>query len=630
MNGRRSALFVHRRGAGLALVALLSGALIVASGVRPRSLTAAAGPGAGVVRAGSATANGAVTPSSAMAGPPSATAVTATATGSMATAVGTTGATATAVGMTGATTTLEWPTYGGDPGGSRYSPAATINATNVASLRLAWSFHTGVDPQKPSFESTPVIAAGRLFITTGDDGIFALDAASGRPLWRSTLSLAAGAVLTGRNRGVAYGAGQVYLATADDRLVAYDAATGRRAWQQQLVAPNHKYFESMAPLFDRGRVIVGVSGGEQEVRGFVDAYDARTGRKLWRFWTVPAPSDPGGNTWPRNGRYLRGGGSVWMTPVVDPALNLLYVCVTNPEPDANGHPRPGSNLYSDSIVALSADSGRVAWYFQEVHHDLWDFDPASPPVLLTLRLHGADVPAVIEAGKTGYLYVLDRRNGRPLVPTPERPVPRGPAWQLASPTQPEPRNQPFVPLCPAPGLYPREACVFTPPSETPVLMAPGGIGGSAWSPVSYSPRTGLAYIAATTYPMLRSTTPASCCFGRAPRPLPSVPPKGELVGYDVAAGRVAWRASLPNHALAFGGSAVTAGDIVFSGESAGYVDAHDARSGRLLWQYHSVAGADAAPAVYVAGGREYVAIAAGGNGVLDSPRGDSLDVFVLP
>ncbi len=604
MNGGRSALFVGRRGVISALVALLCGALIVEGGAMAPST-----PVPALAHGASARVMGAATLTSARA---------------------TVAASATVASATGATTTLEWPTYGGDPSGSRYSPAATISATNVASLRLAWSFHTGVDPHKLSFESTPVIANGRLYVTTGDDGIVALDAASGRLLWRSAVSLAPDAVLTGRNRGVAYGAGRVYLATADDRLVAYDAATGRRAWQQQLVAPNHTYFESMAPLYDRGRVIVGVSGGEQEVRGFVDAYDARTGRRLWRFWTIPAPSDPGGDTWPANGRYLRGGGSVWMTPVVDPALNLLYVCVTNPEPDANGHPRPGNNLYSDSIVALSADSGRVAWYFQEVHHDLWDFDPASPPVLLTLRRHGADAPAVIEAGKTGYLYVLDRRNGRPLVPTPERPVPRGPAWQLASPTQPEPQNQPFVPLCPAPGLYPREACVFTPPSETFVLMAPGGIGGSAWSPVSYSPRTGLAYIAATTYPMLRSTTPTSCCFGRAPRPLPSVPPRGELVGYDVAAGRVAWRAPLPNHALAYGGSAVTAGDVVFSGESAGYVDAYDARNGRLLWRYRSVAGADAAPAVYVAGGREYVAIAAGGNGVLGSPRGDSLDVFALP
>jgi len=306
-----------------------------------------------------------------------------------------------------------------------------------------------------------------------------------------------------------------------------------------------------------------------------------------------------------------------MTPAVDPTLGLVYICVANPSPDFNGSGRAGANLYTDSVVALRLATGTLAWSFQEVHHDLWDYDPASPPVLINLTIGGAAVPTVIQAGKTGYLYILDQRTGQPLFPTPEAPVPVGPAWQHAAPTQPSPQNQPFAPQCPAPGLYPKEGCIFTPPS------------GSAWSPVSYSPRTGLAYIEANTYPMLRATTRLASGFDTPPRPLAGVLPRGALVGYDVAWGRIAWTSPI-TAGLAFGGSVVTAGDVVFSGESSGYVDAHDALTVQLLWHYPTGAGADAGPSVYTAGGREYVAMAAGGNAVLHSKRGDTFDVFALP
>ncbi len=527
----------------------------------------------------------------------------------------------------GAGTSLDWPGYGGDAANTRYAPLTALTTANVGRLRLAWSFRTGVAGRKTSFEATPVVAAGRLYIAAPDDEVFALDPTSGRLLWRFDPRLSRDAWPSKLNRGVTYGDGRVYLATLDARLTAIDAATGRQDWQFQLQDPRQSYFESMAPLYDRGRVVVGVAGGDEAVRGFVAAFDARTGREDWLFDTVPAPDQAGGDTWPNTGAYHHGGGAVWMTPAVDRGLDLLYVTVSNPSPDFNGAPRAGTNLYTNSVVALRAGTGKVAWYFQEVHHDLWDTDPASPPVLVPFPQGGKTVPAVIQAGKTGWLYVLDRRTGRPLTPTPERPVPPGPPWQHAWPTQPEPRSEP---RCPAPGLYPREGCIFTPPSETPILIAPGQIGGSAWSPVSYSPRTGLAYIAANTYPMVRSTTPTSCCFEHPPVALPNVRFSGALVGYDVARGRVAWRAPLPGTALAYGGSAVSASDIVFSGESSGYFDARDARTGRLLWRYRTGAGADAAPAVYSVNGREYVAIAAGGNEVIDSPRGDALDVFSLP
>ena len=524
---------------------------------------------------------------------------------------------------------VDWPSYGGDGAATRYASVSALTPATASRLRLAWTFHTGVVSQKTSFEATPVIAGGRLFIAAPNDTVFALDPSAGRLLWRFSPRLAADTRPSLLTRGVAYGDGMVYLATLDDRLIAIDAATGRQRWQFVLQNPALGYFESMAPLYDRGRVIVGTSGSDSDIRGFVAAFDARSGRELWLFDTVPSPTEPGGDTWPANGAYHYGGAAAWMTPAVDPRLNLIYVTVGNPSPVFNGAGRAGMNLYANSIVALQADTGRVVWYFQEVHHDLWDMDAASPAVLLTIHKGKLQIPAVMEVGKTGYVYLLDRRTGHPLFPTPERRVPGGAAWQHPWPTQPEPQNQPVAPMCPAPGLYPSQGCIFTPTSDTPTLIAPGGIGGSAWSPVSYSPRTGLAYIAANTYPMIRQTTPTSCCFQDPPVSAPTVRFSGAFLGYDVARGRIAWRIPLTPPSLAFGGSSVTSGNVVIHGESAGYVDARDAANGRLLWRYRTGAGADAAPAIYSVGSATYVAIAAGGNEVIGSTRGDTLYVFVL-
>ncbi|MGH2346812.1 MAG: pyrroloquinoline quinone-dependent dehydrogenase, partial [Chloroflexota bacterium] len=452
---------------------------------------------------------------------------------------------------------------------------------------------------------------------------------SGHLLWRFSPHLSPNTRPSLLNRGVAYGDGMVYLATLDNHLIAIDAATGKQRWQFNLQDPALGYFESMAPLYDRGRVIVGTSGSDSDIRGFVAAFDARTGHELWIFDTVPSPSEPGGDTWPNNGSYQHGGAAAWMTPAVDPALNLIYVTIGNPSPVFNGANRAGKNLYGNSIVALRANTGRVVWYFQEVHHDLWDLDAASPALLMTFQKGKQSIPAIVEVGKTGYVYILDRRTGKPLFPTPERGVPSGPAWQHAWPVQPKPKNQAISPMCPAPGLYAKQGCIFTPTSDTATLIAPGGIGGSAWSPVSYSPRTGLAYIAANTYPSVRRSTPTSCCFEDPPIFLPNVQFRGAFIGYDVARGRIAWQVPLAAPSLAFGGSAVTSGGVVIHGESAGYVDARDATNGKLLWRYHTGAGADAGPAIYAVGGATYVAIAAGGNEVIGSQRGDTLYVFTL-
>jgi len=528
-------------------------------------------------------------------------------------------------GSTAATAgaTVNWESYGSDPGGMHYSSATQITPGTAARLQLAWKFALS-NTYGTRIESTPIVAGGRLFVTGADRYVYALDPVSGRLLWRTD---AAPGKFGFTNRGVAYGDGKVYVATGDVQLVALNAASGAVVWRQQIadVPSGSGLSETMAPLYDRGRVIIGITLNEQAGRGFVASYDASTGRQIWRFLTVPGPHDPGGSTWPAGDAYLTGGGAVWMTPVADPALNLIYVNVGNPVPDYLGFTRAGANLYTDSIVALHADTGTLAWYFQEVHHDLWDYDPSSPAVLLTLYQGKTPVPALIEAGKTGYLYVLDRRTGKPLVPTPEKPVPVNLTFQHPSPTQPEPQNEPFSPQCPAKGLFSPEGCIFTPPDFTPTLIAPGANGGASWAPVAYSPLAGLAYICANEQPFLEMATAAA---GDANATLPSAPIKGQLVGYDVAKGKIAWSQKMSR--VCFGGSAVTAGDVVFTGESTGKFDARDAATGRLLWQYTAPAGVDAAPSVYVADGREYVAVDVGGNSIVDVPHQNTLEVFALP
>ena len=263
---------------------------------------------------------------------------------------------------------LDWPGYGGDPGATRFSPATQVTPANVHSLRLAWSFPLA-NTTGSRYESTPVVAGGRIFITGPDDTVYALDPVTGRQLWHSTVGFNASSPT---NRGVAYGDGSVFLATANAWLIALNAATGKQVWSRQILpgTANSAIGETMAPLFDRGRVIAGVTLGERAGPGFVAAYDGRTGRQDWRFQTIPGPGDPARRTWPKGFDPRGAGGAVWMTPAVDQALNLIYVTVGNPVPDYLGQDRAGANLYTASIVALHADSGRLAWYFQEVHHDL--------------------------------------------------------------------------------------------------------------------------------------------------------------------------------------------------------------------------------------------------------------------
>lgn len=539
---------------------------------------------------------------------------------------------------------LDWPYYGNDLGGMRYVDADQINTANVAQLSPAWILHTNVFNAHTSFETQPIIVNGTMYISTPHDHVIALDAATGGIKWIYNPELpvlSKLAICCGQdNRGVAVGGGRVFIAQLDATLVALDANTGSVLWKIIIDPWERKWTETMAPLYVNGEVIVGASGGEFQKRGHVTAYDAATGARLWRFYTVPNPGEKGSETWVRVS-WRAGGATVWSTPVADPQLGLLYITTGNPAPDLNGMDRAGNNLFSCSVVALDLQTGAYRWHFQEVHHDLWDYDAAQPPHLFTLEKDGQSVPAIGHPSKNGHYYILDRRDGTPLYGVDEVQVNSGPDWQHASPTQPIPHTEELVPHVvtnPPAGTQP--APFYTPPHAEPVLIQPGFEAGPEWAPGAFSPRTKYAYIPAGGYepweykalPWLINTVGST-----AEGFVPGIENYGQFVAMDTTTGKIAWKLNTPEKIVS---GVVVAGDLVFFGESNGKFDAVDASTGKLLWSFQShdlgVGGANGSPAAYSINGREYVVMAFGGNNQVRSrvqhsaPPGDALIAFALP
>ncbi len=514
----------------------------------------------------------------------------------------------------------DWPSYGRDHTNQRFSPLAHLSPANVAGLRLAWRYRTGIPH---AFEASPVVLDGVMYLSTPLNHVIALDAATGRKLWEHAEVLSTTVHCCGpANRGVAVYGGKVYVGTLDARLVALDARTGRTVWRVRVADNEQAYAIDGAPVAADGKIIVGVSGAEYGIRGRLSAYDAETGRLVWRFYTIPSPAE--GGWWGRwsgadpfgtdlhrdlvreksdSARYVDawkvGGGSVWQSPAVDRNLGLVIFTVGNPSPDLDGSVRPGDNLYTDCIVAVHLQTGKLAWYFQELPHDTWDLDAASPVVLADVPGNdGSAVHAVAQAGKTGWVYVLDRKTGKPIR-----------------------RSDAFVP----------QQNLFAQPTREGVRMLPGANGGSEWSPAAYSPRTGYLYVLGLHQPMLYKTKPE-------PRRSPAFwlsgafygngePQYGLFTAVDLSTGKIAWQSRVPDPMI--GGALATAGDLVFTGTKDKRLLAFDARTGRQLWQYRANAGVNAPPVSYVAGGRQFVAVAAGGNYQINAPRGDELLAFAL-
>jgi PQQ-dependent dehydrogenase (methanol/ethanol family) len=502
---------------------------------------------------------------------------------------------------------------------TRYYPNAGINTANVAGLQPAWIFHVDVTE---TLETSPIVLAGVMYVTTAFDHVYALDAKTGRQLWhfQPVLAPVRSACCGPGNRGVAVYGDSVFLATLDARLVALNAADGTVRWETQIADPEQGYSESMAPLPVDGKVLIGVSGGEFGIRGFVKAFDAGSGKLLWTFYTTAENSVGVWATQDATGRdlnrkialekerfarqgdpYRTLGGAVWQTPAVDLALRRAYFVVGNPSPDLDGAMRPGDNLYTDSLVSVDLDTGAYVCHLQYVPHDLWDLDAVSPPVLTQVRdAEGNSVPGLLHAGKTGFLYVHDRRDCRLIR-----------------------ASEPLVP----------QTNMYAHPTPTGTRIAPGTNGGVSWSPIAINPLAGLAYAVTLHQTMSYARQPSEYApgkswFGGAMTLIPDEEQWGSVSAVDFNTGRIRWQVKTPEPML--GGVLATAGGLVFAGEGNGLFKAYDALSGAVLWQYQADAGVNAPPGSYMIEDRQYIVIAAGGNGQLGYRRGNAIITFALP
>jgi glucose dehydrogenase len=559
----------------------------------------------------------------------------------------------------------DWAYYGRDYTNQRFSPLTAINAGNVKNLKLAWNYHTG---KTGTFQASPIVIGGVMYITTPFNDVIALDAGSGKELWHYRHQLHGEHFCCGpANRGAAVAYGKVYMATIDARLIALDQKTGKIIWDIPITDPDTSEGETLEPLLGvkelhgavqtgqtgytanlapqvyDGKVFVGItgagyglhlefeedgkqilsvgglSGGGHGLRGFLVAYDAETGKESWRWYSVPesgwegtwretagtdislnrdiAAEKQAFNQYKDTWRY--GGGSIWSTPAIDPDLGLIYFGTGNPAPQMDDTTRPGDNLYTVSLVALDINTGKLRWHYQQVPHDRWGYDVASPPILFDFKRDGNTIKAVGQASKTGWFFVHDRKTGELLL-----------------------RSEPFAP----------QDNLFTRPTEKGVRIVPGTLGATSWSPAAFNPVLDTVYIAGIYQPSL--------FFSRKLTPEPGKPWQsytffrqaaeddwGVFSAVSTASGKLLWQKKIDDPMV--GGALATAGSLVFTGEGNGYFDAFAADSGEILWRYKAEHGVNAPPITYQVNGIQFIAVAAGGNSIFNYPVGDEVLVFQL-
>jgi len=505
---------------------------------------------------------------------------------------------------------------------TRFYPADQINAKNVKGLHVAWIFQTDV---RESMETSPIIVDGVMYVTTSFDHVYALNAKTGEQIWHYKHDMGPITVYCcgPNNRGAAVSGDKVYIGTLDDKLVALDAKTGKVVWSKDIADPSLGYSETMAPTVVDGKVLIGTNGGEYGIRGFLKAFDANSGDLLWTFNTIPensvgvwATKDATGHDMHRDiaaekerlakdgDPYKTLGGGVWQNPSIDLAAKRAYFVVGNPSPDLDGAQRPGDNLYTDSLVSVDLDTGKLACYFQYIAHDVWDLDATSPTVLVDVKdKSGKTIPGVLHAGKNGYIYVHDRKDCS-LIRYSEPMVSQKDRWVLPSPTQP---------------LDPKAARMF-----------PGANGGVEWSPIATDPGAGMAYAINLEQEMTYTVDSApypngKLWLGGAFTNVPGGVQAGNVTAVDYNTGKVKWQAKTPQPMI--GGILATAGGLVFTGEANGWFKAYDSKSGKVLWSFNAGAGVNAPPSSYMVGGKQYVVVGAGGNVQIDSKRGDSIIAF---
>jgi len=533
---------------------------------------------------------------------------------------------------------VNWITYGGALNNQRYSTLDQINTSNVQNLRGAFLTRLGsARGTKYIFEADPLVIDGVMYIPTGNDDIFALDGKTGKKLWEydSDIPQTNDLICCGwDNRGVAAGEGMIFSGQLDGSFVALDQKTGQIKWRTQLEDYHDGYSITGATRYYDGLVYSGMSGAENGVRGRVYALDAKTGAEVWRFWTIPSPGDIGGDTWPAGtDDYTHGGATVWQAISVDPDLRQVYFSTGNAGPDYDGSVRAGDNLFSASIVSLDSKTGQYKWHFQEAKHDIWDFDAPSPTVLFDQTYNGTVRKGMYECGKTGWCYFLDRTNGEPLVGIDQKAVPQEPRMATAA-TQPYPVGDPVIDTCPeALPQFPVSGCIFTPFWETPVLLRNTGGGGTEWSPTSYSPQTGYVYVNANQTDSTLARRFQIYERGRRYTSSANVPALGAtqlstFTALDSRTNKIAWQ-KVENMGQGYGALS-TAGGLVFRGRVDGNLMAHDARTGQDLWSFQTGWGISAPPMTYSIDGKQYVAVASGGNrGGVSTPDGDAIWAFAL-
>ena len=521
-----------------------------------------------------------------------------------------------------------WMMYGGNYWQQRYSKSNRITTKNVGQLVPRMVFQTGIS-KLGSFENTPIVVDGKMYVTTPYNTVMAYDLKTRKELWRHEHKLGTTIYCCGpNNRGVGIHGPHLYMGTLDARLLAFNRDDGKVLWDIEVADPTYGYSITHAPLVIGDNVIVGVSGGEYGIRGHVTAYNAATGKQVWRWYSIPAPKgdptfdDKAPNGWFGNwvkttpegddlhrdlakekgdsakyaDAWKTGGGGVWMTPSYDAESGTIFVAVGNPSPDLDGAIRPGDNLYTDAVVAIDATNGKTKWYYKTVPHDVWDLDAVSPPMVTTLD--GKKV--VVHAGKTAWVYVLDAATGK-LVR----------------------KSQNFTP----------QENMFALPTPEGTRMLPGANGGAEWSPISTDPSLNYAYVAGLHQPMHYKTHYAPWEKGRlwlgsAFVAIPGEAQYGLFSAVDLKTGKIAWQNKVEQPMM--GGALSTAGGLTFTGEGNGNFNAYDSKTGKLLWQFNAGSGCNSAPMSFEFGGEQFIGVACGGNFQLSFPLGDAVFVFGLP
>ena len=494
-----------------------------------------------------------------------------------------------------------WTSYNGDYTGRRYSALRQINTQNVQKLRAAWVFHPG---NSQNLETTPVVVRGVMFVTSAND-VFALDARTGRQLWHYHRSISSGLLddaAAHKNRGVGVWKNSVFVETDDAHLLSLDLRSGALLWDVEYADKTKHYGATSAPLVVKDQVIVGTSGGDSGVRGFLASYDAATGKRRWLRWTIPGPGEFGSSSWPGD-TYLHGGGTTWMPGTYDPELNTLYWTTSNPAPDFLGDSRPGDDLYTSCVLALDADSGALKWYFQFTPHDLYDYDATETPVLIDTLENGAKRRLLVQANRNGFFYVLDRTNGKFLLATP------------------------FVEkLNWAKGIDAAGRPILTGNIPTPdgTRICPGIDGATNWYSPSYNPETGLFYVIANEncnfyFAKPREFVPGETFYNTGTTLPPLEHPQKILLALSPADGKVAWKYPQIGSGKSWGGTLTTAGGLLFFGDDSELFEAVDARTGRVLWHFNTGQTLRASPMTYAVDDIQYVAIAAGSDVFSFSP-----------